>query len=69
MIKIENFNVDSAVIDITEIRMIEAKKTIKPDIPDLWHREFSFVDNNGRCITLRIHANKKEDLEIKERNY
>ncbi len=66
MIKIENFNVDSAIIDITQMKRIDAKKMFEVDEPNLWYREIQFIDDNGRCITLRLHADKKEKLEVDE---
>ena len=69
MIKIENFNVDSAVIELSDVRRIEARKAFGTEIPDSWYREVSFVDENGRCITLRLYGRSKEDLEIKEVEY
>ena len=69
MIRVENVNVDSAVIDINDVRRIEARKAFETEIPDAWHRELSFVDNEGRCITIRLYGRSKEDMEIMEVEY
>ena len=69
MLKIENFNVGSVIIEVTDVKRIEAKKSFGTEIPDSWFREMSFVDESGRCITLRLYAKTKKDLEIKEVEY
>lgn len=66
MLKIENFNVGSVIIDIIDVKRIEAKKSFGTETPDSWYREMSFADNNGRCVTLRLYGKKEKDLEIKE---
>lgn len=69
MLRIENFNVGSVIIEVTDVKRIEAKKAFGTEIPDSWYREMSFVDDSGRCVTIRLYGKTKKDLEIKEVNY
>lgn len=69
MLKIENFNVGSVFIKVTEVKRIEAKKSFGTEMPNSWYREMSFVDDSGRCITIRLYGKTKKDLEINEVEY
>jgi len=69
MLKIENFNVGSIIIEVTDVKRIEAKKPFRTEIPDSWYREMGFVDDRGRCVTIRLYAKKEKGLEIKESEY
>jgi hypothetical protein len=69
MIQIKNFDVDSAVIELRDVRLTEARRLFKDENSGLWYREFSFVDEQGRCVTIQAYAHEKEYLEIKERDF
>lgn len=66
MLKIENFNVGSVIIEITDVKRIEAKKPFGTEIPNSWYREMNFIDDRGRSVTIRLYGKKEKDLEIKE---
>jgi len=65
MINIQEFNVDSVVMDIVDIERIEAKKPFETDTPQTCYREIQFIDNENRVITIRLYAKNMKNLDIK----
>ena len=65
MIQSKSF-VSGEIITITEASEIKAMKMIHSEDTNTWYREVGFRDKKGNHVTLQLHAENKEDIEVKD---